>query len=169
MNKLSIALAASAGVFFAAPVLAGPINEPVPEAAFITVGSLDWAWASPCNINSGCSAIDLTYQSTLGWRIPTLEEFLARPEASAFGDKCASAWFDVSYSHCDFTDPGDGYLADFGYNITPHGASLYSDTWLVRDSASGAVPEAATWALMLSGFGLVGAAMRRRKVTATFA
>jgi len=32
-----------------------------------------------------------------------------------------------------------------------------------------AVPETATWAMMLGGFGLMGAAMRRRKVNLTFA
>lgn len=31
------------------------------------------------------------------------------------------------------------------------------------------VPEVATWSMMLAGFGMVGAAMRRRKVTTTFA
>ena len=36
-------------------------------------------------------------------------------------------------------------------------------------SAAGAVPEPATWAMMLSGFGLVGASMRRRARTAVAA
>ena len=31
----------------------------------------------------------------------------------------------------------------------------------------GAVPEPATWALMIGGFGLAGAALRRRRATAT--
>ena len=31
------------------------------------------------------------------------------------------------------------------------------------------VPEPATWAMMLGGFGIVGAAMRRRKVLVAFA
>lgn len=33
----------------------------------------------------------------------------------------------------------------------------------------GAVPESATWAMMISGFGLVGGAMRTRKIKASFA
>ena len=39
----------------------------------------------------------------------------------------------------------------------------YTDL-LVSGSISGAVPEPATWALMIAGFALVGATMRRRKV-----
>lgn len=35
-------------------------------------------------------------------------------------------------------------------------------------SASGAVPEPASWALMIGGFGLVGAALRRRSTATTF-
>jgi hypothetical protein len=34
---------------------------------------------------------------------------------------------------------------------------------------SAAVPEAATWAMMLAGFGFVGAAMRKRRTSLTFA
>ena len=36
-------------------------------------------------------------------------------------------------------------------------------------SVSGAVPEPASWALMIGGFGLAGAAMRRHKVSVAFA
>jgi len=35
--------------------------------------------------------------------------------------------------------------------------------------ASGAVPEPATWAMMIAGMGVVGASMRRRKVAVSFA
>lgn len=35
--------------------------------------------------------------------------------------------------------------------------------------SAGAVPEATTWAMMLGGFGLMGAVMRRRRVTVNFA
>jgi hypothetical protein len=40
---------------------------------------------------------------------------------------------------------------------------------LTLSAAPGAVPEPATWALMIAGFGLTGAAMRRRRVTAAVA
>jgi hypothetical protein len=50
---------------------------------------------------------------------------------------------------------GDGgRIVDATFNLAP---------------AAGGVPEAATWAMMLGGFGAVGAAMRRRRPHVTFA
>ena len=40
-------------------------------------------------------------------------------------------------------------------------------TATIRAESTGAVPEPATWALMISGFGLAGAALRRRRAVAT--
>ena len=40
---------------------------------------------------------------------------------------------------------------------------------ITLDSTNGAVPEPATWGLMIAGFGLVGAAMRRRSTKVAFA
>ena len=40
-------------------------------------------------------------------------------------------------------------------------------TWIASVNA-GAVPEPATWAMMIAGFGLVGGAMRRRRTTVAF-
>lgn len=37
------------------------------------------------------------------------------------------------------------------------------------DAAPGGVPEPASWAMMLSGFGMVGTALRRRKAIVRFA
>lgn len=45
-----------------------------------------------------------------------------------------------------------------------------SESFTLYSNANGAVPEPASWALMLGGFGLVGGAMRsRRKAAVTFA
>jgi hypothetical protein len=42
-------------------------------------------------------------------------------------------------------------------------------TYVTGDAAPGAVPEPASWALMISGFGLAGAALRRRRSAAATA
>jgi hypothetical protein len=47
------------------------------------------------------------------------------------------------------------------------GANGYSGT--ATFTAAPEVPEAATWMMMLSGFGMMGAFMRRRRVSLTFA
>jgi hypothetical protein len=181
MKKLLLAAVAAA---FALPAAANAaiINAPVPTANYITVGGLDWAWAAPCAFSAPtCGAVDLSYQGGQGWRIPTLSEFLARPTVADFGGKCASNWFSLVHSHCDFGDPeydggvngaGQpmGYLYDFGYGITTNGTSSVADTWLVRGGNGGGVPEPATWALLIAGFGMVGGAMRRRQsVRVTYA
>lgn len=171
---LGAAMVASA-IIGVAPASA-TINAPVPTTNYITYGGLDWAWASPCAAyGPSCSGVTLAYQSTQGWRFPTLAEFMKRPEVSDFGGACASAWFDVSYSHCDFGDPDypfgaiagvkpHGYLFDYGYGVTANGSSSVADSWVVRGDGPSAVPEPATWSLLIGGFGMVGFASRARRV-----
>ena len=57
---------------------------------------------------------------------------------------------------------GDARFVRFDLN------SNYGSAWtgLSEVRFSGAVPEAATWAMMIMGFGLVGSAMRRRRAVA---
>lgn len=168
MKRSIFALAAVSGMAlgFAMPA-AAQINAPVPTANYITLGDWDWAWASPCPPSGGfdgetCgdgSSIDFTYQSTQGWRLPTAAELAAGPTVADFGTpdsfKCASAWFTASYSHCDYGDAAGG--AVYG---SPGGDVWYAETWAIRAHA---VPEPASWALMLGGFGLIGGALRSRR------
>ncbi|MDE2619485.1 MAG: PEPxxWA-CTERM sorting domain-containing protein, partial [Sphingomonadales bacterium] len=46
---------------------------------------------------------------------------------------------------------------------------IQSLTLFDSPTQTAAVPEPATWALMMAGFGLVGAALRRRKAIAAYA
>jgi hypothetical protein len=166
MNKFNLTLSAACvalASISAVPAQAA-INAPVPVENFINVDGLDWVWASPCSPD-GCwagSGIDMSYQSTQGWRIPTYAEFAARPEESEFGGKCGSAYF-TEFSWCDAYNG----QWDFGYGLGS--TDTYSETWLVRGDLSGAVPEPASWAMMIGGLGLVGATMRRRATKVSFA
>ena len=75
-STIAVALATS----LCAPAFA-IINSPVPASAYITQGGLDWAWAFPLPAANG---LDLTYQSTQGWRIPTATELASAPNAVDF-------------------------------------------------------------------------------------
>lgn len=180
------ALAATAALAFTAmPASAALLNIPVPANTYITFGGLDWAWASPCSptgCNSGQLPLDLSYQATQGWRLPTAAEFAARPSENAFifaganvplagvsvegtvftsapGDgACATAYFTSGspFNQCDFNDAVIGAI--FGNPAWAGEPNV--ETWLVR--GDGVIPEPATWAMLIAGFGLVGFAARRR-------
>ena len=78
-----------------------------------------------------------------------------------------------------FTSPGPGtigFATLTGLNLTGNVHTIEFDqlnanTWtlvseILFDDSVGGVPEPATWALMIGGFGLVGAAARRRRLFA---
>lgn len=61
---------------------------------------------------------------------------------------------------------GNGLTATGTLSITNGGGSANAIRFSVGDFAPNpAIPEPATWAMMIAGFGLVGASMRRRRVT----
>ncbi|TPE62912.1 PEP-CTERM sorting domain-containing protein [Sandaracinobacter neustonicus] len=93
------------------------------------------------------------------------------------GDQSYEVWLDTSLlgtfstqSGQDFTLrtlSGPNVTAGNSYNLIFHGLSASDNTAFLDDvsasvSASGAVPEPATWAMLITGFGLIGAVMRRR-------
>lgn len=63
-----------------------------------------------------------------------------------------------------------GISTAISFTVSPQSSSFGNNDPLIDgvifDGATGAVPEPATWAMMLSGFGLVGAAARRRRLKA---
>ncbi|HEX5379147.1 MAG TPA: PEPxxWA-CTERM sorting domain-containing protein [Phenylobacterium sp.] len=169
IKALALAGAIACGaVAFAAPASAA-INAPVPVANYIVYGGLDWAWASPCAAYApSCGGDAMTpYQAGQGWRFPSLSEFNARPAVSVFeaaGSPCASAWFGSGWSHCDYSNGNSGLIFAFGYGVLgSNGEASYSETWFVRGAGgAGGIPEPASWAMMILGFGLIGATLRRQ-------
>jgi len=74
---------------------------------------------------------------------------------------------DGGFGYWDINNgPSSAYIG--GFNL----AGIYGPTSseaFTLTSANGGVPEPASWALMLGGFGLVGGAMRRRRTSVAFA
>lgn len=73
-----------------------------------------------------------------------------------------------------FTGPGSAPVFSAGtFQLTNPFFPDQNSTLVISQQAAAAVPEPATWALMLLGFGFVGGAMRtakrRQKVTVSFA
>jgi hypothetical protein len=186
---MRLILAAAVAIAASAPAAAAFINAPVPTNAYVSFGGLDWAWASPCDPGPGgtCGALDLSYQGTQGWRIATAADFLATgmtfaqfqfeganvpaagteagTGATFFGANpvataCATPWFSNTFQHCDFGDGQAGVVWNMPGNVSQ--GNCCSETWVVRGQIT-AVPEPRTWAMLIAGFGLVGAIQRRRK------
>lgn len=70
--------------------------------------------------------------------------------------------------------PSTGFVPGrYGFNIWPRsgtvgGLATISD-FAPNNSTAAAVPEPAAWSLMLGGFGLIGGALRRRRLSLSFA
>lgn len=77
-------------------------------------------------------------------------------DIAAVGDYGSTPWTVVS-----FTAPTTGtyYISGNVKNIEDN----LNNSFLLLDTAAGAVPEPSTWAMMILGIGFAGAAMRRRQ------
>ncbi len=86
-------------------------------------------------------------------------------DGSAVPDYFGTSWSDLSYSRLSlFLAPGTYALSITGNCAggCPAGFGVRLDT----APAVGGVPEPAAWAMLIAGFGLVGATMRRRSAAA---
>ena len=86
------------------------------------------------------------------------------PSAISFAGSSLSAFVDASLL------PSAGFaLADYTYNLWPRspGAGIAAISDFAPDNSNASVtsvPEPASWALLIAGFGIVGAAARRRRL-----
>lgn len=141
------------------------IDSPVPATAYITQSGLDWAWAYPLPAADG---LDLSYQSTQGWRLPTAEELAQAPNATDFlkadgnvpfngtdpvsgasfsawnaaytgPGACATPYFSDGFLHCDWQD-GNGQPFEPWAGLP--GANGLADQLVVRATLNAATPVA---------------------------
>ena len=96
------------------------------------------------------------------------------------GDQSYEVWLDTTLLGTFSTASGQDFTARSltaavtggnSYNLIFHGLSQSDNTAFLDDvsasvTPSGAVPEPATWAMLIMGFGLVGASLRRRETAA---
>lgn len=151
MKAKQLALSVAMALGFAGSAGANPILTDLTTADYITVGGLDWAWASPVSYQYWGN--NVLYQANLhaGWREATDAEWASQPLGSDFGGKCASKYWNSYYTHCDFAD----YTFQH-WNTTGGGFDL-----LYVRGASIDVPEPASVLLMTLGLLGLGALHRR--------
>lgn len=155
MKQRSKLAAAMAGMVLSSGIaLANPILTDLTTDDYITVSGLDWAWAAP--ITSGVwFGINTLFEADLhaGWREATDAEWAARPDASAFGSKCAAKYWNSVFTHCDFGDTLSQH-----WQASPE---LHYDLWYVRGDNGSNVPEPGSIALV--GLGLLGLTVARKR------
>jgi hypothetical protein len=84
-------------------------------------------------------------------------------------DNCSG---DPNGDFCNFTAIGvtfDGVARSIDFGGTANQTGYDNITFGSATPGNGGVPEPATWAMLIAGFGLVGGAMRARRTTTAFA
>jgi hypothetical protein len=167
LKQLLGGAAMALAVTFTAGAASAAVNlNDLPVGTYITVGNLDWTWASPvATANWGGSNTLYGPDLHAGWRYASADELANRPNASAFlvdGQAVQSvAYWNSYFTHIDYNDGVLGFVRSM-----PDGSAY--ETWYVRDVA-GVVPEPATWAMMIIGFGAVGTMVRTGRRRAVLA
>jgi hypothetical protein len=141
------------------------LGQPLPTDLIVTVGDLQWVYASPCaGAGQSCSGVALSN----GFDFATAAQWNASFSSvtalnDAFANKCASAYFDTVYDHCDYSDITAGWLWHSPLAFTEYQSNAdTSETFLVREAPTSTdVPEPASLALV--ALGLAGVASRRYK------
>lgn len=177
-NMLGIGAAASAIVLACAPAHAVvnvyPIGSP---NFFITSGTPTSNSITAVFFNTYDSPTD--FDDTYTFTIPQNGLGSGNLSTSFSGDLNMLSISDVYINSVRYDVPATGSGQTFTINNIPIVAGELNSIRIVGTGAgtysgnatfqAAAVPEAATWAMMVGGFGLIGATVRRRRVSFNFA
>lgn len=156
LQLAAVAVVLTVGISGASAVLT---PGPLPDTAYITVGGLDWAWASPVNEQFWGGGNELKPpEFQQDWRFATDAEMAGLPSLADFTRPDGSyikapEYWNTMFTHVDAGDYALGYVA------SQWGHGPY-ETVYVRD-AGPIIP--APGALALVGAGLLSLVARRRK------
>ena len=117
--------------------------------AVATSGTVSFDWGFDASIDSCCSGFNFYKNGVL----------VANLTGGTFADPYGNFTTVTSGSFSTAVNAGD--IITFGA-FSADGCCGASTNTVSNFSAPGAVPEPATWAMMLAGLGLVGYAMRKR-------
>ena len=138
--------------------------------------SFDWSF------NPGADGSQLNLNSVSNWmlitNVGTGANFLSPPDFFLWGndtDPGAPGGYQNSW-RLEFGFLGLGYdknanatyTVDWAFSSAETGA-INNRIVLVQGAGAGAVPEPASWAMLIAGFAVVGSAMRRRAAKVSFA
>ncbi len=149
----SFVASSTAGNFVAADGGYAPPTLPIIQTlSGLVVGhkyavSFDWAAAQQAGFNGATNE---------GWTVSLGGQSIATSIYSN-PNHGFSGWFHEKFV---FTFDGPNSVLSFLANGTPEGVPPFS---LLDSVSASAVPESATWTMVIAGFGLVGVAARRRR------
>ncbi len=124
--------------------LDGELSQNQFQTVFYRANVTSWTTAGCINDGLNCIVAFAGFGDPVG-RGGGIEEAAAFSEFSAFSENFGPLHLDIDHDH-------DFVIGGLNFNAVE-----------VNAFRSGAVPEPATWALMISGFGLAGTALRRRR------
>ena len=140
MNIKNLALSIMLSLGLCGAGSAGPVLGALAVSDYVTVGSLDWAWASPVAVESFDVVTDtgvVTNELKVagihpGWREATDAEWSTAllsppPFASSI---CAAKYWNSFFTHCDFGDEPEQHLSSGHVTLI---TDLSDTPWLIHD------------------------------------
>jgi len=178
MRKTYLAAAASLGALLMASTPASALVFELNNVSFIDGATLTGTFETSDDLNTLMGFSFVTSDGTNFWgqTFPGDSYGTGGREATAF------QWSKYIGFSAEFSDPFAQIGLLFAGPLTANGVSLIGadealNPWGLKTRVAvggsitplAAVPEPATWAMMIGGLALVGLSMRRRKVTVSFA